>query len=68
MTNHLTKALAAVLLASCLWTCNTTDPEPSPYESGVYILNSGNFLDNNGSITFLPRNSTITQTDISTLR
>ncbi|WP_077919299.1 DUF5074 domain-containing protein [Spirosoma sp. 209] len=64
MTNQLTNVLAASLLAVGLWSCNTTEPTPSPYESGAYILNSGNFTDNNGSITFLARSSTNPATDI----
>lgn len=64
MINQLTKAIGVTFLALSLWNCNTTDPEPSPYESGAYILNSGNFSDNNGSISFLPRNSTTPSSDI----
>jgi len=64
MKNLITKITAIALLALTLWNCNTTDPEPTPYESGVYVINSGNFLDNNGSISFLPRNSSTVITDI----
>ncbi len=58
------KPLVAALLALTLWNCRTTDPEPTPYESGVFVLNSGNFLDNNGSISFLPRDARTASTDI----
>lgn len=44
--------------------CNTTDPEPTPYESGVFVLNAGNFSDNNGSISLVSRNSVVASTDI----
>ena len=64
MTTHLTKRIAAGLLTLSVLSCNTSDPQPSPFESGVYIINAGNFYDNNGSISFLPRNSTTVSTDI----
>ncbi|WP_428661368.1 YncE family protein [Runella sp.] len=45
--------------------CNTSDPEPSqPYDNGVLILNAGNFLDNNGSISLVQRTSTTASFDI----
>lgn len=53
-----------MLLALSLWNCTTSEPEPTPYESGVFVLNTGNFLDNNGSISFLPRDAKTASTDI----
>lgn len=45
--------------------CNKTETEPTqPYDSGVLVLNSGNFFDNNGSITLLERNSKNASYDI----
>ena len=41
-----------------------SDPEPSPYEEGAYIVNAGDPFGNNGSISFLPRNATTASTDI----
>ena len=64
MTTQLTKTIAAALLALTLWNCNTPDPEPTPYESGVYVLNGGNFQQNNGSVSFIPRNSATVANDI----
>lgn len=64
MTNALMKPLIAGLLALTVFSCQTPDPEPSPYGAGVYIINAGNFNDNNGSISFLPRNATTASTDI----
>lgn len=64
MNKQVINVAAASLLALTVWNCKTTDPEPSPYESGAYIINAGNFLDNNGSISFLPRNATSAATDI----
>lgn len=64
MTNQLNKSIAAGLLALSVLSCQTTDPEPTPYGSGVYVINAGNFFDNNGSISFLVRNSNTVATDI----
>ncbi len=64
MTTQLTKRVVVGLLALSVWNCKTKDPEPSPYEAGAYVINSGNFTDNNGSISFLPRNSSTASTDI----
>ncbi|QJW88538.1 DUF5074 domain-containing protein [Spirosoma taeanense] len=64
MNNQLKKSILLGLVALSAWNCQTPDPQPSPYESGAYILNAGNFTDNNGSISFLPRNSTTPVTDI----
>ncbi len=45
--------------------CNTAEPEPSqPYDNGVLVINAGNFLDNNGSISLLQRNGTTATYDI----
>ena len=57
MKNQLTKSIAVGLVALSVWNCKTSDPEPTPYESGIFILNSGNFSSNNGTVSFLSRNS-----------
>ncbi|WP_420148364.1 YncE family protein [Spirosoma sp.] len=64
MKKQLTKGIALCLLAISVWNCKTNDPELTPYESGAFIINSGNFLDNNGSISFLPKNAKTASTDI----
>lgn len=64
MTRKFTKTAVATLLSLTLWNCNTTDPEPSPYESGTYVFNQGNFSQNNGTISFVPRNSATVSDDI----
>ncbi|GAB2520987.1 YncE family protein [Spirosoma aerophilum] len=64
MKYQVTKGIALGLLALSVWNCKTSDPEPTPYESGVYILNAGNFFDNNGTISFLSRNSNTVATNI----
>ena len=64
MKNQLIKSIAVSLLALSVWNCKTSDPEPVPYDSGVYILNSGNFSSNNGTISFLPRTGNTVATNI----
>ncbi|GAB4025771.1 DUF5074 domain-containing protein [Spirosoma koreense] len=64
MKNQLIKGIVVSSLALSVWNCKTSDPEPTPYGEGVYILNAGNFFDNNGSISFLNRSSTTASTDI----
>jgi len=44
--------------------CTAPDPEPSPYEAGVVVLNSGNFFDNNGTLSFIQGRGTTVNTDI----
>lgn len=45
--------------------CNTSDPEPSqPYDKGVLVINAGNFLDNNGSISLIQRTAATASFDI----
>lgn len=59
-------ALGALLLglASC-HSKNNDDPSPAlPYTQGVLVVNEGNFLDNNGSITLLNRTNQTATYDI----
>lgn len=56
-------AFSTFVAALFLTSCDTTDPEP-PYESGVFVLNAGNFTDNNGTISFIPNRSTTVNTDV----
>lgn len=64
MKNQLTKGIILSLLALSLSNCVSSDPEPTPYDSGVYIINQGNFGDNNGTLSYLSRNSNTVATNI----
>ncbi|GAB4030496.1 YncE family protein [Spirosoma gilvum] len=64
MKKQWTKSMVVGLVALSVWNCKTSDPEPTPYESGVFILNAGNFFDNNGTVSFLSRNSQTVATNI----
>ncbi len=47
---------AVLFLISC--TENNGDPDPvKPYDSGVFVINEGNFNENNGSISLIDRTS-----------
>lgn len=64
MKKQLTKGIALSLLALSVWNCKTSDPEPTPYDAGVYIINQGNFGDNNGTLSYLPRTGNTVATNI----
>ncbi len=64
MKYQVTKGLLLSLLALSAWNCKTSDPEPTPYESGVFIINQGNFSSNNGTISFLSRTGNTVATNI----
>jgi YVTN family beta-propeller protein len=52
-------------LAIIATACDKTETEPSqPYDKGVLVVNSGNFFDNNGSITLIQRSGTTASYDI----
>lgn len=55
MKKQILKVLSVVLLVGSLNACREKEPEPEVYELGVMVLNSGNFFDNNGSVSFLKR-------------
>lgn len=64
MKNQLINRSIISLLALSMWNCTTSDPEAIPYESGVYIINQGNFGDNNGTLSYLSRSSNAVATNI----
>jgi len=54
---------AALLLASCKDDQEAQLPD-QPYDDGVLVINGGNFFQNNGTISYLQRNSNIVQENI----
>ena len=64
MKKQVTQSIIIGLVALSVWNCKTSDPEPTPYGEGVYIINEGNFSENNGSISYLNRNSNIVATNV----
>lgn len=48
-----------------LFSCETKETEPAqPYDSGVFVINAGNFFENNGSISLVQRDAKTAITDI----
>ena len=62
--NHFVKRITLGLLVLSLWNCKTSELEPTPFNSGVYIINQGNLSANNGSLSYLPRVGTTVSTNI----
>ncbi len=62
--------LGAIGLATLFTACTkTTDPTPAgPYTNGLFVLNAGNFSDNNGSLSWLTRSGSSAQTDLFQVR
>lgn len=60
------RSLVASTLFLSLNACNSTsEPEPSqPYDTGIFVVNRGNFSDNNGSITFINPTTKVSSFDI----
>lgn len=57
--------LAAIFAVSILASCEKNETEPlQPYDSGVIVVNSGNFTDNNGTLSLLQRSGQSVVTDI----
>ncbi|ARK12039.1 DUF5074 domain-containing protein [Fibrella sp. ES10-3-2-2] len=54
--------LSASILAACT---KETEPQPTgPFTNGVFVLNAGNFSDNNGTLSWLTRTGSTAQTDV----
>lgn len=71
LTSFSVRLLSAATLTSLLLACNrNTDPQPaaSLYTDGVFVLNSGNFLDNNGTLSWLPRTGSTAQNNLFQVR
>ena len=61
------KVFVFVLFIVILASCKKEDSGPripQAFSNGALIINQGNFLDNNGSISFLPKDSAFVRTNI----
>ena len=65
MKKQLTRILTVTLISAIAWSCNQSDPAPKgTYVQGVFVINEGNFSQNNGNISFLAREKNIADSDI----
>ena len=65
MKKQFINALAITTLSAFLWSCNQKDPAPKgDYVSGVFVINEGNFSQNNGSLSFFTREQKEANNDI----
>lgn len=64
MKRQLTRTVLASSLAFITWSCNQSDPAvKGDFVSGVFVMNIGNFLSNNGSISYFNRERTSSEMD-----
>lgn len=65
MKKQLAGSFTIALSAALLWSCNQSDPAPKgDYVNGVFVSNEGNFSQNNGAISFFPREKSTADADI----
>ena len=64
MNYQFSKGITVGLVAISVWSCRTSDPDPTPYGGGVYIVNQGIVSDNNGTLSYLSRSSDTIATNI----
>lgn len=65
MKKQLASSLAIALSTLAVWSCNQSDPAPKgDYVSGVFVMNEGNFSENNGSVSYFARESNSASADI----
>lgn len=68
MRKPLTRILTVTLISAIAWSCNQSDPTPKgTYVQGVFVMNIGNFSQNNGSISFFGREKGTAYADIFSL-
>ncbi|WP_291205101.1 DUF5074 domain-containing protein [Dyadobacter sp.] len=65
MKKQLASSLAIAFLTLAVWSCNQSDPAPKgDYVSGVFVMNEGNFTNNNGGISYFARENNTATADI----
>lgn len=65
MKRQLTQGILIASLAIAAWSCNQSDPAPKGnYVDGVFVTTFGNFLDNNGSLSFFKRENNTADADV----
>ncbi|MEO6687339.1 MAG: DUF5074 domain-containing protein [Dyadobacter sp.] len=65
MKKQLLRILTISSISATLWSCNQSDPIPKgTYVQGVFVINEGNFSQNNGAISFFAREKTNAEADV----
>nr|MBZ1358382.1 DUF5074 domain-containing protein [Dyadobacter fermentans] len=65
MKRQLASSLAVVFSTLAVWSCNQSDPAPKgDYVSGVFVSNLGNFLQNNGGVSYFARENNTATADV----
>ena len=65
MKKQLTRIVLAASLAFTVWSCNQSDPvAKGDFVSGVFVINEGNFQQNNGAVSFFRREQKTAQADV----
>ncbi|WP_041736552.1 YncE family protein [Dyadobacter fermentans] len=65
MKKQLASSLAIAFSTLAVWSCNQSDPAPKgDYVRGVFVVNEGNFSQNNGAISYFARESNTATADI----
>ena len=65
MKKQLASSLAIALSTLTVWSCNQSDPAPKgDYVSGVFVMNEGNFSQNNGAVSYFARENNSATADI----
>lgn len=66
LSTRILRNLSLISLTTfALTSCEKTVSSPiQPYEDGVFVINAGNFFDNNGTLSLVSRDSKITANDI----
>jgi hypothetical protein len=65
MKKQLTGSITAAFLSILAWSCNQSDPAPKgSYVRGVFVSNEGNFFNNNGGVSYFPREKNTADADI----
>ena len=65
MKKQFIKTVTAAFFAFTVWSCDQKDPvAKGDFVKGVFVINEGNFSQNNGSIAFFPREENNAEADI----
>ncbi len=65
MKKQFGRILLVASLSLIAWACNQKDPEAKgDYQQGVFVVNQGNFSENNGSVSFFKREDKDAKLDV----